>query len=116
MRNRLKLLRLEKKLTLRDLADKTNISYPTLSRLETHQTTFNEQNLILLSRFFDVSIDYLLGYSENRKNETEKGNEIVNNQVFDDFQFALYGEVKDLTEEQKQDILEMVKLFKKHSK
>jgi len=76
--NKLKILRLEKQLTLRELARQTNISHPTLSRLETHQTTFNEENLIILSNFFGVTTDLLLGISNDNE---EKTNEIISNNI-----------------------------------
>ena len=105
--NRLRYLRMKKGISLRDLAEKTNISYPTLSRLENGSSSYNEESLKILSSFFDVSIDYLLdrtndpfGSSYNKDNgETQ----------IDDFAYALYGETKDLTDEQKRDILDMVK-------
>lgn len=106
--NRLKQLRKEGGYSLRELDSLTGISYSSLSHLENGSFNFTEENIRTLSAFFSVSADYLLGISEVRNIlEFEKDKEPL-----DDFQFALYGEVKELTDEQKTDILEMVKTMK----
>lgn len=66
--NRLKELRKKNKLTVRELAEKVNISYPTISRLENEETSFTSDYLRVLSSFFNVSIDYLLGISPLENN------------------------------------------------
>ena len=58
-----------------------------------------------LSKHFGVSIDYILG-------NTEEPQTAILDQELQGVSFALYGETKDLTDEQKQDILDYVK-FKK---
>lgn len=98
----LRKLRKERKLTVRDLSEKVNISFPTISRLENGETSFTSEYLEALSKFFDVSIDYLLGKSSVRKPA-----------VLDDFQFALYDKTKDLSDRQKQDILNIIDALKK---
>lgn len=67
--NNLKLLRTEKHLTMRELADKVGICYTTISSLETGKRPFNLDHLQRLSKFFDVSFDYILGNSDERKNK-----------------------------------------------
>ena len=59
--NRLKELRKEKKLTQKELAEKTDIPYRTLQRWENGETVPNTETLKLLSKVFDVSINTLLG-------------------------------------------------------
>ena len=65
--NNLKKLRNEKKITLHELSRKTNIHYGTLSNLELEKSSFNNDYLKILTDFFDVSSDYLLGFTEIRE-------------------------------------------------
>lgn len=67
--NRLKQLRLEKNLTMRELADKVGINYSTFSTLEREKRPFTLDHLQRLSKFFDVSFDYILGTSDERKHK-----------------------------------------------
>ena len=62
---------------------------------------FNDK-LFLIADLFNVSVDYLLG------RETQQS---IDKQLKDE-QFALWGEVRDLTEAEKQDVLDFIK-FKK---
>lgn len=70
---------------------------------------FNNANgLIKLSELFKVSVDYLLGRTDdiNQKPGEE-------NITFDDFTYAMYNESKELTDEDKQALLGMARLLKK---
>lgn len=66
MRTRIKELRLEKNLTQESLAKCLDINQAALSKLENELTTPDATLLIRLSRFFDVSTDYVLYLSEQR--------------------------------------------------
>ena len=68
--NRLKELRKEKKLTQKELAEKTDIPYRTLQRWENGETDIKSDRLKKLCEIFDVDAPYLLGYN-NVKNETD---------------------------------------------
>lgn len=104
--NNLKLLRIEKNLTLRDLSEKVNISYVTLSRYENGLQPISEENLVILCNFFDVSADYFLGLSDIKKPDI---NEVLKN---NDFLFALYDQTKDLSDKQKRDVLRIIEVLK----
>ena len=56
-----------------------------------------------IANFFEVSTDYLLGESDIPKTLDEQ---------LDGVEFALYGEVKDMTEAQKRDVLNFIKFLK----
>lgn len=58
-----------------------------------------------IADYFNVSADYLLGKTNNPNKEDV---------TFDDFTFAMYEETKDLTEKDKEALLDMAKIFKKH--
>lgn len=64
--NNLRKLRKEKNLTLVELAEKTRISKSALSFLENEKRTFTQEHLEILTTFFGVSTDYLLGKTEFR--------------------------------------------------
>lgn len=63
--NNLKKLRLQNNLTLQELAKKVNIVASTISYLENGKRQFTQENLELLSKFFNCSTDYLLGKTNN---------------------------------------------------
>lgn len=58
---RLKILRKEKDLSIRQLAKLVNIDATCISRWERELTIVNAEQLIIFSKFFNVSTDYLLG-------------------------------------------------------
>ena len=59
--NRLKQLRESRGLSLRALSEKTGIDFATISFCEKGQRNFSANSIKVLSDFFDVSIDYMLG-------------------------------------------------------
>ena len=59
--DRLKTLRLEAKLTQKEIATKLGISQPAYAVWENGKRNPNQQTLATLSNFFNVSVDYLLG-------------------------------------------------------
>ena len=63
--NRLKELRKEKKLTQKELAEKTDIPYRTLQRWENGESQIKPEKAEKLANFFGVSIAHLLGYDDN---------------------------------------------------
>lgn len=83
----LKKLRKEKELTQETLAEFLNVSFQTISKWERGETYPDITTLPIISRFFDISIDDLLGINKSR--EEEKINEYL----------KLYDEMKlkDLT-------------------
>ena len=63
-KNRIKELRIEKGLSQRDLAAKTNIKQANISRWEAGLVVPNINDVWTLADFFDVSVDYLIGRKE----------------------------------------------------
>lgn len=62
-----------------------------------------------IAEYFGVSVDYLLGNEQKEKPSGKaEGQEIT----FDDFTYALHNETKELTEENKEKLLEMARFFK----
>ena len=61
---RLKDLRLEKGLSIQQLAKQIGIGSSSLCRWENGQADVKGSQLIILARYFDVSVDYLLGLED----------------------------------------------------
>ena len=61
---RLKELRIEKKLTMTELADKIRCSTMAVSRWERGLQTPNIEVLVTIAKFFNVSTDYLCGLDD----------------------------------------------------
>lgn len=60
---RLKLLRIENKLTLQALGDAINLRKNTLSEIENGKKFISFDAAIRIADYFDVSLDYLVGRS-----------------------------------------------------
>ena len=97
--NRLNKLRTEKRITLRELAEKVNIDYTALSRVENGKRNLTDNDIAILCSFFNVSSDYLLGYSDVRKTQDRTPN----------LQFALHGYEDSLSDDDKEMILSLAK-------
>jgi len=65
MSNRLEMLRKKRKLTLRELEEKVNINFSTLSKIERGTVPMTQQHMEAISSFFNVGIEYLLGKTDN---------------------------------------------------
>ncbi|WP_110932640.1 helix-turn-helix domain-containing protein [Paenibacillus bouchesdurhonensis] len=67
MYKRIRSLREDKDLTQRQLADYLNITQATYSRYESGNLDVPSLVLIKLSNYYNVSIDYILGQTDNPK-------------------------------------------------
>lgn len=72
-------------------------------------TTPSGETLSKIANFFNVSSDYLLGKTDIQTKQT------LDEQLANE-QFALYGEVKDLTDEEKEAVLNFIKFTKAQRK
>lgn len=68
--NNLKKLRLQRRLTLKELSLEVHITKSVLSYLENEVRPFTQEHMEILSKYFNVSIDYLLGNTNNIKVQT----------------------------------------------
>ena len=101
--DRLKELRTESGLTQEELANQLNLSKANVSKYESNSIEPNLDTLSLLSSLFEVSTDYLLGKSDFRTHLDEE---------LSQEEFALYGEVRELTTAEKEKIMEFIKFTK----
>lgn len=74
---RLKDLREELGLTQKQLAEELHLTYHAISGYERNKSEPSDEIKIKMARYFNVSIDYLLGISDLRNNNFEGENEII---------------------------------------
>ena len=96
--DRLKRIRKEKKLTLREVQEATGLAHSGLSEIEHNERSCNSDTLKKLATFYNVSTDYLLGIDADKPDKL--------------YQFALYDGVKDFNEEQLNDVLRYIEFIK----
>ncbi len=105
--NRLRFLRNEKGLTVRQLGDILNISYPTITSIENDKRGFSDEMLIAIADYFQVSTDYLLGKSDIRN---------VDDIDLDAIEYGLFSEIKEMSPEMKEQIINYARFLKSQSK
>ncbi len=110
--NKMRELREAMGISMREAANRLSMPYTTYVNYEKGLREPNSETLITIALFFDVTIDYLLGKTENNtsKKPTAEGSEL--DKQLEGVDFALYGEVKDLTEAQKRDVLRFIQFLK----
>lgn len=90
-----------------DLAKATGISTGLISQWKNRSQQPSAKKLQIIADYFGVSTDYLLGKEPKEKTPAEA------DVTFDDFTYAMYGESRGLTEENKNMLLEMARILKK---
>lgn len=84
------------------------IARSSLSELNSGRSkTLSAEKTAKIASYFGVSVDYLLGNEPKEKTSAEA------DVTFDDFTYAMYGESQDLTEEDKNILLDMARMLKK---
>ena len=97
----------EKGISGSKMCDDLGMSRSTLTELRKGRAkTLKLEKASKIADYFGVSVDYLLGNEPKEKTPAEA------DVTFDDFTYALHGETKELTEENKQKLLEMARFFK----
>ena len=84
IKNRIRDLREDRDLRQIDVAQKTGIDQKTLSNYETGKTMPDSYSIIKLAEFFQVTTDYLIGYSNSNLKTSEdivKKLEIIEEEV-----------------------------------
>lgn len=76
IQEKLKDLRLEKKLTLEELAAATGLSHSALGSYELDYKDISHNAISTLAQFYGVSADYILGLTENRNHSYTELNEL----------------------------------------
>ncbi|MCK8818192.1 helix-turn-helix domain-containing protein [Natroniella sulfidigena] len=77
--SRLKKLRKEKKLRQKDLADKLDLAQTTIANYEQGIRFPNQKVLVKIANYFNISLDYLLARTDNKKNIGKLSTEVTIN-------------------------------------
>ena len=85
----------------------TGVAQSTLSDWKNGKCRPKIEKIRAIADYFGVSVDYLLGNEPKEKTPAEA------DVTFDDFTYAMYGEAKELTDEDKNMLLEMARMLKK---
>ncbi len=99
--NRIKELRKKHGLSQQGLADILHVHQTAVSQWENDKTAPDLDNLQQMAKLFNVSTDYILGQEETQSS-------ILTSRL-SDVDFALSGEIRELTEDEKQDLLDYVR-------
>jgi len=66
MLKNLKLLRAEKNISQRQLGEAIGVSQQSINKYENHEIEPDIQTLMLMAKYFDTSVDFLIGNSDVR--------------------------------------------------
>ena len=106
---KLKDRRKELNLTMLQVAQKTGVSEATISRWESGDiANMRRDKIVSLASALQVSPSFIMGWEDN-KSRTEEAS--LDEQLSKE-EFALFGEVHDLTEEEKKRVLDFIKFTK----
>ncbi len=107
--NRLRELRKAKGLTIRELGENTNISYPIISYIENGERPFTQTNLEILCKYFNVSADFMLGRTNLKDANVDELNEFAHLTVQERY---ILDSIKTLTKEQLQELIKYIEAIK----
>lgn len=104
-------LRLQRNMTIRDLADKTNLSYAYISQIENGKRTPTVETLNKLADALGVTVQYLI--------DAPKAEEIVReDRLFLDMikstpaMKAIWDQIKDLSEDRQAEVARVIRLWR----
>lgn len=105
---KLKIRRKELNLTMLQVAKKTGVSEATVSRWESGDiANMRRDKIVSLANALKVTPAFIMGETDNPASLDEQ---------LSHEEFALYGEVHDLTDEEKQRVLDFIKFTKSQRK
>ena len=97
---RIEALRTQKGMSRPGLSAALGLPRQAVEKFETGRLTPNQEQQAKIAAYFGVSVGYLLGQSDTASD------------VLDQVDVAFYGEFKELDEEQKETIRDMVRLMR----
>jgi len=94
--NRIRMLRNEKRISLRKMGNDLHMSFGGIAGIERGEVGLTEFTTKLFADYFDVSTDYLLGLSDERKKVT---NELTGTKL------EIFNQLSNLSDEQATEVL-----------
>ena len=101
MGNRIRELRKAKGLTMKQLGEVLDLAESTISQYETGKRQMDNETLLRLGEFFEVSVGYILGVEESFNAPTENGERALSDA---ELKFALWGNCEDVSDEDLADV------------
>ena len=99
MLENLKVLRSEFAITQKQLADVIGVSQQSINKYENHNIEPDIGTLIRMADYFDTSIDFLVGYSSERRKTSSSSSQDISRQ-----ENSLIRKYRTLTQKEKQSI------------
>ncbi len=103
---KLRELRKSRNMSQKDLAEMFNVAQNTISQWERGVRSIDSDTLLELSRFFNVSTDYLLGKSDDRMGGTSYATPVILKSSQ-----AILDIIDTLSEDKKEKLLELAKML-----
>ena len=100
----LRLLRTKHRLSQKEIGDIVGISSQAVSKWENSITEPDNESLLKLSKYFNVSTDYLLGNSDEENQNIKYDN---------DLEKVLFSKAKELSDEDKRTVLSVINAIKR---
>lgn len=115
--SRLRSLRLENKLTQKELAKKLNMQNTAISKYELGEREPDIETFNKLAKFFDVSLDYLLGRTDIKNPEDgNKESNIKANEFWDKLKKRMAEEGMEFDKTSPEDMILAYKIAKEFEK
>lgn len=100
MTNRIRELRKQRGITMKQLGEVVDLAESTISQYETGKREPDNETLLKISEYFGVTVGYLLG-AESEKTPTESGERKMSDA---ELKFALWGDCADVNDEDLADV------------
>ncbi|HGL5964244.1 helix-turn-helix domain-containing protein [Clostridioides sp. ES-S-0001-03] len=108
---RIKYLRENMNMSQKELSEKANINTSVMNRIESGERAIRDEELIIFSKIFDVSTDYILGLSDTEKLNIDESYEFIDSLSSPDDIKELIKIVISLDEETRDKMLKIAKVF-----
>jgi len=111
MENRVRQLRKEYNETMQDIANIADISVSNLGSIERNETTPSATIAIQLARHFNVSVEYLMGLSDDRKQQDQPTISVLASLKGD--KLEAMKKISDLNDDELHDLLSIIDILYK---